>query len=90
MTYLSIQNVLVPFPLDAQLNICSIARPNIRLSHEERRPNGALQQGSQPLSLLRLVSIARKHFHIARIRGSTIRCLEIENQWVMVTPTQDL
>lgn len=62
-----VQHVLVSLPSDAQFDISSIAAGHIRLCHQERRPNLALQQRYQPPLLLRLAAVPSEYFHVARV-----------------------
>jgi hypothetical protein len=74
-SYLSIQDIIIPIPLNIHRNIRSITTRNIRLRHQERTPNLSLQKWLQPLLLLLLSPILRKDLHIPRIRGRTIHRL---------------
>lgn len=74
-TYRSIQNPLIALPLNIQLNISSITARDLRLRHEEGRPDLALKQWLQPLLFLLLVAVLRQDFHVACVRGGVVRRL---------------
>lgn len=76
--YTPIEDIFVPLPLHRQSDIRSIARRNIRLRHQESRPNLALQQGIEPFPLLCIVAVLCQHLHVPSVRRSAIGSLNID------------
>jgi hypothetical protein len=73
--YLAIQDVVVPVLRDCHLDIRSITRRNLRLRHQERAPDLALQQRVKPLPLLSLRAILGNDLHVSSIRSSAVHSL---------------
>ena len=78
-TYLTVQNVMITITLDGHLNICSITGSDLRLRHQKRRSNLAVQERIKPLPLLCLTAILGDHFHVTSIRSSTVGSLSRVN-----------
>jgi hypothetical protein len=74
-TNLAVQDVVVAVLLDGHLNVGSITRRNLRLRHQERRPDLPLEQRIQPLPLLCLGTVLGNDLHVAGIRSSAVDSL---------------
>lgn len=71
----SIEDVLVAFTTDVQLDVRRIAGGHLGLCHEEGRADLAVQQGRQPLLLLGFVAVFGDDFHVSSVWGGVIRGL---------------
>lgn len=82
-THLTIQDIRISVPLDSHFDICGITGGDLWLRHEEGRSDLSVEQGVQPLPLLRLASILGNHLHVAGIRGSTVdRLFTVSNTYL--------
>ena len=68
----SIEDILVAFAANVQLDVCSIGRSNIRLRHEESRTDLAVHERLEPLILLGVVAILGEHLHVTGIGGGAV------------------
>lgn len=78
VSYTAIQDVVIAILGHLKLDVPGIAGRHIRLSHEERRPNFAIEQGREPFRLLGGVAEFGKDLHVPSIRGGAVHCLRVE------------
>ena len=72
LPYLSIENVLVPDLLNPHLDVPGVRGGDLRLGHQECRPDLAVHQRLQPLGLLGVVAILCQYLHVSGIWGRTV------------------
>jgi len=71
----AVDHVMVAVALDAALDVGRIRRGDVRLGHEERRADPALEQGLEPLLFLLLGAVALDRLHVARVRRRAVEHL---------------
>lgn len=68
----SIEDILIAFAANVQLDVCGVGRSNIRLRHEESRANLAVHEGLEPLVLLGVVAVLGEHLHVTGVGGGAV------------------
>ena len=79
----TIENDVVTFLADRQLDVGSIGRSDESLGHCESRSSLSGEEVGEPLFLLRLVTVAGKDFHVAGVAATKLRLgsAAVANAW---------